>query len=536
MQNFAKHRGGADGPPNPENAPSNRKTMAANAKLKTRPSSRQGNPVQAPLNTVSRGLENAQNTSAAIQHAPARRASGQKQKHDPYDTDAESIDTTVNQSVIQVEDSQHAHRQTHPQPDPVINFDENKSEASDDEEGDEEDEEDDDDEHADNVITHEESKYLQEQGQGHLTYEEAIAFLNRTRRHGFPTIDGDSYPTTTEGDPSEWQGDQELPSEDYEGDGLVSPSPQHPKNRVQAPGAPFRPVNQGFNRTKDRPHTLFNQGAALRNQQRATNGLAQQPLNGHKNNVAPLPSSQPPTYSQVTHQLELAQAPNPQLRANHHVAFQQPHQPRQPAQDIPRQTLGAQHTTPPPKPLGSRVPAKQPLTARTKEVPIIQQPPVEQAPAEQMEAQPDYDAGVLHDMTYDQLKNESFDTDPRAPDQPLPEDVRQKPLVERLEHVQKTLKPEQQATFFRLLPTTEWEDAGDWFLQEFSSIIARTKEARQKKRKLAEGFEDEIEKRHKHVSKKQQQVEEAMKKMKAQGEGLVPRSPRPSKSPRPKKG
>jgi hypothetical protein len=153
-----------------------------------------------------------------------------------------------------------------------------------------------------------------------------------------------------------------------------------------------------------------------------------------------------------------------------------------------------------------------------------------------MEAGPDYDAGDLHDMTYDQLKNESFNTDPRAPEQPLPEDVLQKSLVERLEHVQKTLEPEQQATFFRLLPTSEWEDAGDWFLEQFGDIITRTKEARQKKRKLAQGFEDEIEKRHKHVSKKQQQVQAAMDKMKAQGEGLVPRSPRPSKSPRPKKG
>jgi flagellar hook-basal body complex protein FliE len=85
------------------------------------------------------------------------------------------------------------------------------------------------------------------------------------------------------------------------------------------------------------------------------------------------------------------------------------------------------------------------------------------------------------------------------------------------------------------LPTTEWEDAGDWFLDQFSSIIKRTKEARQKKRKLAQEFEKEVEKRHKHVSKKQHQVESAMSKMQTQGQGLVPRSPKPSVSPRPKK-
>jgi hypothetical protein len=37
------------------------------------------------------------------------------------------------------------------------------------------------------------------------------------------------------------------------------------------------------------------------------------------------------------------------------------------------------------------------------------------------------------------------------------------------------------------------------------------------------------------VSKKQHQVKDAMDKMQSQGEGLVPRSPRPSKSPKPKK-
>ena len=56
--------------------------------------------------------------------------------------------------------------------------------------------------------------------------------------------------------------------------------------------------------------------------------------------------------------------------------------------------------------------------------------------------------------------------------------------------------------------------------------------ARQQKRKLATEFEDEIEKRYRYVAKRQHHVEGALDKMKTQGEGLVPKSPRASKSPK----
>jgi hypothetical protein len=168
----------------------------------------------------------------------------------------------------------------------------------------------------------------------------------------------------------------------------------------------------------------------------------------------------------------------------------------------------------------------------------VQQQQVEQAPIEEIQAVPDgdYDHDTLLGMKYEDLKNEDFDTDPRGRRHVLHGENLLKPLVERLELVQKNLDVGQQSDFFRSLPTTEWEDAGDWFLDQFQRIIQRTKQSRQSKRKLAQEFEDEVEKRYKHVSKKEHQVEQAMDKMKAQGESLVPRSPRPAKSPRPKRG
>ncbi|KAF2824231.1 hypothetical protein CC86DRAFT_371613 [Ophiobolus disseminans] len=538
MQRFVKNHGGVDGPPNAQDAQktSNRQAIAANAKVSTkhRPSSRQSHSAQVPSGIPSRGLGNVQNTSAAIQHAPHRGISGPRQKRDLYDTDGDSIDTTVNQPVVKVEDSQQGHQQPYPQPDQIVDL---GSEAkSDEEESDVEEGEDEYDNEYNNepVFTQQDVDYLTQQNQLHLSRSEAFAYLQQNQPGRFRTIDGDSYPTTTEGDPSEVHRDQEPPSEYYDDEGQVSPSPQrHAINghRPLTPPSMHRgPMAPAVNRTMNRDYAIFNQSAALRNQQRANN-LGQLPANSHQGNAAPLPSSQLPSYSQANREVFQPKSPNPQAHPNHHVAFQQPHQPQvNIPQPPPKRSQGMIHPQ-------VRISVEHPQTARTKEVPIIQPQQVAQPRDEQIPAHPygDYDLEILHKMHYDQLKNESFDTDPRAPDQPLSDDMLQTPLVERLEHVQKNLEPAKQVEFFHSLPTTEWEDAGDWFLDQFSSIITRTKEARQKKRKLAQGFEDEIEKRHEHVNKKQNQVEDAMNKMKAQGEGLVPRSPRPSESPRRKK-
>jgi hypothetical protein len=125
-------------------------------------------------------------------------------------------------------------------------------------------------------------------------------------------------------------------------------------------------------------------------------------------------------------------------------------------------------------------------------------------------------------MDYNELKTEDFDTDPRRPDPVLSEDMLSKTLEERLRYVQKSLDAGDQAKFFRSLPTSEWEDAGDWFLHQFEGIIKRTRETRQEKRKLAREFEKEVEKRHRHVDKRSRQVDEAMQKMSAHGQGLLP--------------
>jgi hypothetical protein len=446
-----------------------------------------------------------------------------------YDTDADSIDTTVNQFVIQVEDSQTKQPQ-YLQHAEIVDFgsegadgdEDDATDDDDDENGEQEDRDDyDENDPKDHRMTQEESDFLERQGKAHLPFEDAVAFLAQARSQGFPTVDGDSYPTTTDGDPTEWRRDQGL-------------TPESPSSRrsvmnghrsIAQPSMRRQPQGGSNAQPMHNSAKLFKQSANIRDQQRVNAYPNPQLDQGYHPITAPVQSSQPPSYSQVKHEFLIAPSVSANAQPNQVAfnqapqAFPQPGAARAQATKLTKNEARASST-------------------RNKTVPIIpKSAPVEHVPVQDLIARPacDYDLEVLHKMSYDQLKIESFDTNPHAKDPPLSEDMLQKPLVERLEHVQKNFDPIKQSEFFHALPTREWEDAGDWFLEQFGSIINRTKEARKQKRKLAEGFEDEIEKRHKHVSKKFRQVKDAMSKMQAQGEGLVPRSPRPSKSPKPKR-
>lgn len=528
MQQFVAKRELAASPQQVQNGPPSidRKAVAANARVTMNkpPATNQTRQLQAPPGIPCRGLVNVQNSSAALQHASRRRHSGQGNKGDMYDTDADSIDTTVNQSVIQVEDSQLKEPQYLQHHEPVDlgseGADEDEDEAAD---YDDDEEQEDANEYDEVDMTQEESDYLQRQGKSHLTAEDALAYLAQARSEGFPTVDGDSYPTTTDGEPTEWRGEQGLTPD--------SPSPRRSVmngHRPMAQPSMQRQPQGGSNALpKHSSKKLFQQSANIRDQQRVNAYHNPQLDQGHHPMAAPVQPSQPPSYSQVKHEFPTPQVVSANARQNQ-MAFNQapqafpPQQPGPAHAQIAHLSKDGAHAS----------------STRNKHVPIIQKSaPMEQVLVQDPVVRPtsDYDPEVLHKMSYDQLKNESFDANPRANGPPLSGDMLQKPLVERLEHVQKNFDPIKQSEFFQTLPTHEWEDAGDWFLEQFSSIINRTKEARKQKRKLAESFEDEIEKRHKHVSKKYRQVGDAMKKMQAQGEGLVPRSPRPSKSPNPKK-
>ncbi|KAH7382737.1 extracellular mutant protein 11-domain-containing protein [Phaeosphaeria sp. MPI-PUGE-AT-0046c] len=503
-----------------------RRAIAANAKVALRkaPASvtqvaQEAHQSQAPPGLPSRGFGNAQNTSATVQHDSRRRHEAHGHRPDAFDTDAESLDTTVNQSVINAESDQvkDAAEQRH---DLVVGL-RSDGLAKEDDEYDESDgieyEEVDVGEY---ILRTEDLNFLRQHGQQQLTQEQAIEFLVQHRPESFRTVEGDSYPSTTDGHPTEWNGKAEPSSELLDDDeGPASPSLLARGLNLRPPLTPLSMRRGLADGDAERPgrhaNKLFQQSAHLRDQQR-----------GSRHSGGPMQSSQPPSYSQANQVF----VPSPTLNLFTHSV--QPH-----GQNLQQPQSQKQWIAQPFNAGQSATPTHRLSSAHNKVVPAIQHQVMDPVQPQSSNIAPegDYDFEDLNAIQFDELKREDFDHNPRALPQLLSDDMQRKPLTERLEHVQHNFDAGKQSQFFSALPTAEWEDAGDWFLEQFSSIIRRTKDARQNKRKLAQGFEDEIEKRHDHVSKKQRQVEEAMHKMQTQGEGLMPRSPRASKSPKPKK-
>jgi len=537
MQGFvARQRTGSPAAGQPQSKP-DRQANAANARV----SIRNGHPVQQPQATSgipARGLNITQNSSAVLQPPLQNLQSGPgpSQKRDLYDTDAESLDTTVNPSVVQVEDSQQK-EQHYQQQDHVVNLGgTSEMEGEDDDNGDELEDMEDGSEDYDDEMVQMNQEFIHASGVAHLTYDEQVAFLHQAGRGGLPTVRGDSYPPTTNGEPSEWEGGPEALS-NYQNEFVPSsPPPQRQNINKQAARMPASHVPQQQQRRNmpiasqdtQQASGLFQHSAQLREQSRTAAPSRQAGGQNVQHHALALPTSQHQAYNPDKHN----STANLPMYSGPHPSTQK--QPSKSQQHLVRQSSGPR-TQPPPRnnamPSEPHAPQKrQPLVPAIHE-PVAQQQSVEQAPIEEPEvvSHEDYDHTTLFGMSYEQLRNESFDTDPRARPSVLSKEDLQKPLVERLELVQQNPDAVQQSEFFQSLPTTEWEDAGDWFLDRFQDIIRRTKEARQKKRKLAQEFEAEVEKRHEHVSKRQHQVQQAMEKMKSQGEGLVPRSPRSRK-------
>ncbi|EDU44208.1 hypothetical protein PtrSN002B_001026 [Pyrenophora tritici-repentis] len=517
-----------------------RRAAAANAKIPMK----NGLPLiqpKASSNLSARGYGNAQNSSATLQQ-PQRWQADQKhaQHRDAYDTDAASIDTTIDTSAVKIEEVQNVEQEDQPHGqvnDYAEDEEEEGEETGDDEQGtDEQGDEYSEDYHD---FSREEEEFIARNRLEGIPREEQVHFLQQAHNGGYLlTVKGDSYPPTSDGATSEWEGGQGAPV-DFHNDVLRSSPPRRPNINNQSTRMITPQQQQESNMAAPShalitPQPIFKAGAHLREQSRSTPPVVQYGGPGYQHHTAVPPTSQLPTYSQANVNVPSEPPLHSNPRSNTHA------QASRSQQSALRQSSGPSRAQV--QVQFSNIPVAQlpPLGyqpfAPVKLEPVIQQPRLDEVPVEDVQTPDcDYDFEVLTKMKYDDLKNENFDTDPRARPRVLAEEENQKDLSARLKFVQRTLDVGQQAEFFNSLPSREWEEAGDWFLDQFQSIIQRTRQARQKKRKLAQEFETEVEKRHEHVSKKQHQVQQAMDRMKAQGEGLVPRSPRPSKSPRAKR-
>ncbi|KAJ4989929.1 hypothetical protein SVAN01_04576 [Stagonosporopsis vannaccii] len=518
LQNYVRgnRNGQAGSPQDGQPVNRNRQAFAANLRVQMKPHIARP-PTTKELDARGESIAQQQSVPAPQQHS-LRRLSGESRRHSPWDTDAESIDTTIDQSAAQTENSQqHEHH--------LLQSNTEESEVGGDEASDPDELEDEVAEYGEDV-----TKYLAAHNLADAPQEEQLNFLQETQPHLFPTVDGDSYPTTTDGHPTEWDEQQELRYEDL---GSPSLSPEHVPQHLNATRSNQQPLQ---NPASNLPHSnspvphsskFWQQGAQIREQIRNDNAVQAHANSGRKHDTARPPASQSLSHNQNTDERQLLASSATHSDVEGTVQDGQRAFTGRPNRAEPRHVHNPILQTK--EPIARHIP-----TSRGHIVPVVQQL-VEHAPVREAQVflGGDYDPEVLDGIAYDSLRDESFDKNPRQRDPVLPKDMRERPLPERLRFAQHEFDPLKQSEFFSALPTSEWEEAGDWFLDQFSAIIKKTRETRQKKRKAAQELEREIDGRHLHITKKQRSIKDAMAKMQAQGEGLMPKSPRVSKSPGP---
>lgn len=135
----------------------------------------------------------------------------------------------------------------------------------------------------------------------------------------------------------------------------------------------------------------------------------------------------------------------------------------------------------------------------------------------------DYDDMALSTMNYTELQKEPFDFDPSKATTHIglggtvgTADT----LSAKLEQYQHQSEKEQRF-MFRNMSVDDWEEAGDWFADQFADIMDKLKEARRNKRRLIEEFEHEAASREEAVRLRTEAIDRKLTKMRQDGQRVV---------------
>ena len=370
-------------------------------------------------------------------------------------------------------------------------------------------------------------------------------------------IKGDSYPTTTSGNPSV--------SDMGNGGDFAKMNTQNGVNSLQA-----RQVDQRRQITAASNANLQGQpppSMAQTDQDRTDNGLFARQTPSDSNNThqqinsnfmfgkAPKQQNaafQPPRHAQQTAPANFT-APKPSANTaqptstattserSHHAFFGQQHQHQH--QQATELSSNAHVLT---KSTGART--RQPIQgSREDQMRSLKPAPsadhhLKESPAatygqtiasgnqsQEPETQLDYDITQLREMDYYSLRNEPFDSDHNAASVATDFDGQGNSITTRLVPARRS-HANVQAQVFNSLSIEEWEQAGDWFLDQFGTAVSQLKVVRQQRRKAAQEYEDEIESRFKAVGQKRKQIDMAMGEMKESGGKVLQGTPKKSKT------
>lgn len=132
----------------------------------------------------------------------------------------------------------------------------------------------------------------------------------------------------------------------------------------------------------------------------------------------------------------------------------------------------------------------------------------------------DYDEEALRKMSFAELQNEPFDHDPTRRVVTSPAKPPADNLDDRLEFY-RSKDEDAQAQIFTQMSVREWDDSGDWFLEQFSSVVTRMKEARQAKRKIVEQYEREVSEREDEVRRHREAIDRKLSKLKHDSSAML---------------
>ena len=139
----------------------------------------------------------------------------------------------------------------------------------------------------------------------------------------------------------------------------------------------------------------------------------------------------------------------------------------------------------------------------------------------------DYSPNELSSMPFSQLQDEPFHHDPKATKPPLPPEIADAPLPQKLDYIlslkddDNNTNQHHRALFFASLPIEQYDDCGDLIVQKFADIVSKFKDARQQRRKVAREFEAEVAKREERVRGKMGAVEKDLGRLRRGGEEVV---------------
>ncbi|KAH8911469.1 hypothetical protein BR93DRAFT_342450 [Coniochaeta sp. PMI_546] len=166
-----------------------------------------------------------------------------------------------------------------------------------------------------------------------------------------------------------------------------------------------------------------------------------------------------------------------------------------------------------------RTPRATSSTRQLVSRPASRQPLVAQKPSLR-EASPDYNDAELNAMSYAELQKQDFDYDPQAAAMQQTSVPSGNSLEDKLTYY-KDKDSLDQHHFFTQISIGDWEEAGDWFLDQFSSVVQKLKTARREKREMVAQFEKEINGREEAVRIKMEGIGRTLQELKQEGQNMM---------------